>query len=223
MRPIRWLHISDIHMRPREVWSQDVVLRAMLEDLEQRRRNHPLDFILLSGDAFSGKVEEYALVSPFVDALTAASGVPRERIFCIPGNHDIDRWIAYHLWSATRPPGDSSRRRALSELRAEDAEADRRGFWAAEAVNTLVRELPEQAWLMILRLVELSPDDRTLASVAAGALEDLLGSHPCEFIGRVEHQSRTDAKLRRCLSASIPEDVQVRMRRTWEGEDPYRN
>jgi hypothetical protein len=134
-------------------------------------------------------------------------------------------WIAYHLWSATRPQQDSSRRRALSEFRDEDAETDRHGFWAWEAVNTLVRERPEEAWLMILNLVELSPDDRTLANVAAGPLEDLLGLQPHEFIDRVEHQSRTDPKFRRCLSgvwgwSSIPEDVQVRMRRTWEGEDP---
>jgi Family of unknown function (DUF6869) len=92
-------------------------------------------------------------------------------------------------------------------------------------VNTLVREQPEQAWLMILRLVDLAPDDRTLANVAAGPLEDLLGSQPSVFIDRVEHQSRTDAKFRRCLSgvwgwSSIPDDVQERMRRTWAGEDP---
>jgi hypothetical protein len=134
-------------------------------------------------------------------------------------------WISYQLWSATRPRHDSSRRRTLSEFREEDAESDRHGFWAWEAVNTLVREQPEQGWLMILRLVELSPDDRTLASVAAGPLEDLLALHPRAFIDRVEHQSRTDARFRRCLSgvwgwSSIPEDVQVRMRRTWEGEDP---
>jgi hypothetical protein len=134
-------------------------------------------------------------------------------------------WIAYQVWSATRPPRDSSRRRALSEFRDEDAEADRHGFWAWEAVSTLVRERPEEAWLMILSLVELSPDERTLASVAAGPLEDLLGFRPYEFIDRVEYQSRTDAKFRRCLSgvwgwSSIPEDVQVRMRRTWEGKDP---
>jgi hypothetical protein len=134
-------------------------------------------------------------------------------------------WIAYQLWVATRPPQDSSRRRTLAELSVQDAESDRNGFWAWEVVRTLVRDQPEHAWLMILTLVELSPDDTTLGSVAAGPLEDLLGLHPYEFIDRIEQQSRTDAKFRRCLSgvwgwSSIPEDVQLRMRRTWEGEDP---
>jgi predicted phosphodiesterase len=92
MRPICWLHISDIHMRPRDAWSQDVVLQALADDIQRRRRDNLPDFILVSGDlAFSGKAEEYALIPTFFDALSAASGVPRERIFCIPGNHDIDR------------------------------------------------------------------------------------------------------------------------------------
>ena len=50
------------------------------------------DFILVTGDlAFSGKVSEYDLVAKFIDALCTASCVPKERVFCIPGNHDIDR------------------------------------------------------------------------------------------------------------------------------------
>ena len=131
-------------------------------------------------------------------------------------------WIAYHLWSATRPERSSP---TPEERREEDAEADRHGFWAWEAVNALVREQPERAWSMILRLVELSPDDRVLANVAAGPLEDLLKFQPYAFIDRVENRARTDAKFRRCLSgvwgwSSIPDDVQGRMRRTWEGEDP---
>jgi hypothetical protein len=110
-------------------------------------------------------------------------------------------------------------------LREEDAESERHGFWAWEAVNALVRQEPEEAWAMILRLVALAPDDRTLANVAAGPLEDLLGLHPYAFVGLVEEEARRDARFRRCLSGvwgwtSIPEDVQLRIRRTWEGEDP---
>ncbi len=33
MRPIRWLHISDFHIRVSEAWSQDVVLSAMCEGI----------------------------------------------------------------------------------------------------------------------------------------------------------------------------------------------
>lgn len=93
MREIAWLQVSDIHMRQRDEWSQDVVLRAMAESIRQRRsQNLTLDFILATGDlAFSGKKEEYDLVERFFDELVSASGVPKERIYCIPGNHDVNR------------------------------------------------------------------------------------------------------------------------------------
>ncbi len=93
MRAICWLHVSDIHLRVGNAWSQDVVLKAMCEHIAgQRTGGTVADFILITGDlAFSGKADEYALATGFLDALGTASGVPKERIFCVPGNHDIDR------------------------------------------------------------------------------------------------------------------------------------
>lgn len=93
VRPICWLHVSDIHLRARDAWSQDVVLKAMCNHIErQRAEGTAVDFVLVTGDiAFSGKETEYAMAADFLDALGAAAGVPKARIFCIPGNHDIDR------------------------------------------------------------------------------------------------------------------------------------
>ena len=93
MRPICWLHVSDIHLTMSDDWAQDVALRAMCEHISHQRGHETApDFILMTGDvAFSGKNEEYARASRFFDALSDASGVPRNLIFCIPGNHDVDR------------------------------------------------------------------------------------------------------------------------------------
>lgn len=93
MRSVTWLQISDIHMRLRDEWSHDVVLRAMSESIGRlRSQDGAPDFILATGDlAFSGRPEEYELVRRFLDAISTASGVSRERIFCIPGNHDVSR------------------------------------------------------------------------------------------------------------------------------------
>src|ERR1700675_225927 len=92
-RPICWLHISDIHMRVTTAWSQDVVLKAMCDDIwRQRSDGISPDFILVTGDlAFSGQADEYKLVASFFDALVSASGVHKDRIFCIPDNPDITR------------------------------------------------------------------------------------------------------------------------------------
>lgn len=93
MREITWLQISDFHMQQGDEWPNDVVLRALATSIRQRRsQGLTLDFILATGDlAFSGKKEEYELVKRFFDELVSASGAPRERIFCIPGNHDVNR------------------------------------------------------------------------------------------------------------------------------------
>jgi predicted MPP superfamily phosphohydrolase len=94
VRAISWLHISDIHLRASDAWSQDVVLKALCDRIRQQRVKgaEAPDFILATGDiAYSGKGTEYALATDFFDALVEASGVPKERIFCIPGNHDVDR------------------------------------------------------------------------------------------------------------------------------------
>ena len=93
MRPICWLHISDIHLRKNKEWSQDIVLQAMCRNIvEQRKAGTSADFILVTGDiAFAGNPQEYVLAEGFFDAIQNVSGVPKERIYCVAGNHDIDR------------------------------------------------------------------------------------------------------------------------------------
>lgn len=80
-------------MRADDAWSRDVVLRAMCDAIaRQRDAGVWVDFILVTGDiAFSGAVGEYERATDFFDALSAASGVPKHRIFFIPGNHDVNR------------------------------------------------------------------------------------------------------------------------------------
>ena len=92
-RSINWLHISDLHLRVGHEWSQNLVLEEMCRNIVQKRDSGlTADFILLTGDiAFSGKAEEYDLAKGFFDQLQSSSGVPQNRMFCVPGNHDIDR------------------------------------------------------------------------------------------------------------------------------------
>ncbi len=93
MRPICWLHISDLHLRPTDKWSQDVVLESMCRNImKQRDGGTKFDFVLVTGDiAFSGKAEEYAMADDFFNELQSATGVPVHLIFCVAGNHDVDR------------------------------------------------------------------------------------------------------------------------------------
>lgn len=89
---LTWLHLSDFHLRTKSGWSQDVVLKSMLDDIQDRYvgASRP-DLLFLTGDiAFSGKKEEYDLAEDFVRKLCAGLKIELERLCVIPGNHDID-------------------------------------------------------------------------------------------------------------------------------------
>ena len=93
VRPICWLHISDLHLRAGNEWAQDLVLKAMCQQIELLHQSGTsFDFALVTGDiVYSGKTEEYTLAESFFNDLEQASGIPIERMYCVPGNHDIDR------------------------------------------------------------------------------------------------------------------------------------
>jgi len=91
----------------------------------------------------------------------------------------VDDWIAYHAAGG----------------RASDP---RFSAWAE--VDDLVRRDPESGWSVTLDLIVAASDDRILAKVAAGPLEDLLTRDPERFVDRVELEARRDPKFRRCLT-----------------------
>lgn len=90
----RFLHLSDLHLHPTAAtrYDQDRVLRGLIQALSSRPENEPIDLVFVTGDlAFSGKADEYKLVVLWLREILAATGVPAERLFVIPGNHDADR------------------------------------------------------------------------------------------------------------------------------------
>jgi predicted phosphodiesterase len=97
MSSITWLHISDLHWRESEAYDANVVAGALLRDLAERtERIAPelgrIDFIFVTGDiAFASKPEEYVLAQRFFDELRRVTGVRKDRLFIVPGNHDVDR------------------------------------------------------------------------------------------------------------------------------------
>ncbi|MDX2150293.1 MAG: metallophosphoesterase [Bryobacteraceae bacterium] len=97
-QPIAWLHLSDWHQGNRASLDRGVLREALLRDIERRATEiHPnlgrLDFIVFSGDlAFKGADDEYERASKeLLEELLKVTGVGRDRIFFVPGNHDVDR------------------------------------------------------------------------------------------------------------------------------------
>lgn len=84
------------------------------------------------------------------------------------------------------------------------------GAW--ETVYAMVRDHPDEAWTLVLEMIERAPNERMLAYIAADPLEDLIASHGCYVIDRVEDRALTDPKFRRALRGVwFPEGVDERV------------
>lgn len=77
---------------------------AWLRNLETLiQEEGAVHFVFFNGDAAqSGKPEEYAEVTDFFRALCLELGIGLERLFVVPGNHDIDRGVQAGAWESTR-------------------------------------------------------------------------------------------------------------------------
>lgn len=98
MSAITWLHISDLQFSTSSTYDANVVLQALLGDIEKRIEWYCLrpNFITVTGDiAFAGKPVEYDLARQFFDELLLSTTLNKSRLFLIPGNHDVDRdWVS---------------------------------------------------------------------------------------------------------------------------------
>jgi tetratricopeptide (TPR) repeat protein len=96
---LTWLHVSDFHIRSGDPYDRDVVLRALVDSVAQYAQSGRVpDLIFATGDiAQSGQSAEYEIAEHFFDDLLRATNLPKDRLFVIPGNHDVDRELGIGL------------------------------------------------------------------------------------------------------------------------------
>lgn len=94
------LHISDIHFRTPDCLTPDMdpegpFRTLLMRDVRERVRTlGDVDAILVTGDiAFKGHPDEYKAAYAWLMDLAKACGCSPERIFVVPGNHEVDRNI----------------------------------------------------------------------------------------------------------------------------------
>lgn len=100
-RPIfTWIHLSDIHVGhgdAKHTSDQKLVLNELRTDIQNlSARSLPqLDAIFVTGDlAFSGAVRdksEYTQVRDWLTSVAGAVSLNEQKIFAVPGNHDVQR------------------------------------------------------------------------------------------------------------------------------------
>ncbi|MGT3072980.1 P-loop NTPase [Pseudomonas putida] len=91
---IRWTHLSDFHFGTDQYGEGDLA-ESIIEHIRGRADGLP-DIVFLTGDiAFSGATDQYEqfkhqFLNPLIELLGSDGN---DRIFMVPGNHDLDRKI----------------------------------------------------------------------------------------------------------------------------------
>ena len=114
---VRFLHLSDFHLKgagkpvegkpvdrnPVDEFNQDHVTRSLAEKVESLvEGGESFDFVVVTGDlAFGGKREDYGVAKVMCERILKVVGLEPERLFLVPGNHDVDRdainkWYLVH-------------------------------------------------------------------------------------------------------------------------------
>lgn len=116
---LRILHLSDLHVAVAldgmdAERKAKVAVRAaghgrvieesnFLEVLSTTCEQAPIDLVCMTGDVADwGLAEEYARTTAFVDRVLDAVRVPRDRLFLVPGNHDVRRRQRHDAWRELR-------------------------------------------------------------------------------------------------------------------------
>ncbi|MCI0397639.1 MAG: metallophosphoesterase [Chloroflexi bacterium] len=113
MTGLTWLHLSDWHQKGAD-FDRKVVRDALIKDIRDRATINlaltQVDFVVFSGDiAFSGQPAEYEAAREYLfEPVLEALSLPPNRLFCIPGNHDLSRETIYEMLPpALQKPLDS--------------------------------------------------------------------------------------------------------------------
>ena len=91
---VTWLHVSDFHFTADKRYERSAVLDALVRSIPVLRKRfgwNP-DMVFVTGDITNSGVDlEFRRATRHFDALLEAAGVGRDRLFVVPGNHDIIR------------------------------------------------------------------------------------------------------------------------------------
>lgn len=99
---ITWLHLSDFHLTciskdtdwTKESINQDTVIRSLLDAIDELliKKDQKPDIIFITGDlTYGGKEEEYQVAEEFCNQLLTITGLKKQNLFIVPGNHDVNR------------------------------------------------------------------------------------------------------------------------------------
>ena len=130
---MRLLHLSDIHFREPECLHPDTDVdkptrTRLLADVVGLCHEKHVDAVLVGGDiAFKAHPTEFATATPWLKDLADRTGCRQDRIYVVPGNHDVDRAVCQNsraVANAQSAIANASREKREAELRAQLRDTD---------------------------------------------------------------------------------------------------
>jgi hypothetical protein len=73
-------------------------------------------------------------------------------------------------------------------------------YYAWEALLLLITENPENAWIIILKIINMSDDARVISNLSAGPLEDFISQHGDNFYDQISLEAKRNKKFLTALS-----------------------
>lgn len=149
---MRLLHLSDIHFKEPDCLGPQTdperPYRTRLKaDLVALCVQKSVDAILVSGDiAFKGHSAEFAAADAWLKDLAAASGCRPDRIYVVPGNHDVDRSVCRASMAISNAQGaianaTNLRREAVLRTQLKDPDSGAALFKSLTAYNAFASPL----------------------------------------------------------------------------------
>jgi predicted MPP superfamily phosphohydrolase len=102
MTSFSWIHLSDWHQRGHD-FDRTVIRDALIRDIRSRStiasKLADIHLVVFSGDAaHSGLSTEYERArTEFFEPVMATLRLPADRLFLVPGNHDLNRTIVQEM------------------------------------------------------------------------------------------------------------------------------
>lgn len=94
------LHVSDLHMNARDRGRILTVTSALIKDIARLRDSHGVrpELVLFTGDVAGYGEDSYdSAVDDFILPVLNELGLDEDRLFVVPGNHDVDRSVVHRF------------------------------------------------------------------------------------------------------------------------------
>ena len=148
----RWLHLSDLHSYCDGIKTK-VMRDALIDEVEELNNEEKFDFIIITGD-ISDKDTGYDLAEDFILELISRINIDKEKVFIIPGNHDLSRNIPDDRGSIVKELWDSGILDEEKEINNIKSLISAQNNFFNTYKNILNREYPKESVHFVEKLIE---------------------------------------------------------------------